>query len=40
MERQVQMIMFMKNLAIMGGLALVIGLGSGPYALDGRQNQG
>ncbi|HXG33394.1 MAG TPA: DoxX family protein [Bryobacteraceae bacterium] len=37
MERQVQMIMFMKNLAIMGGLAVVVGHGAGPLSLDSRQ---
>lgn len=39
MDRQVQMIMFLKNLAIMGGLFLVIGLGPGGYSLDQRQKQ-
>jgi putative oxidoreductase len=34
MERQIQMIMFLKNLAIMGGLLLVVGLGPGPLSLD------
>jgi len=34
MERQIQMIMFLKNLAIMGGLLLVVGLGPGPSSLD------
>ena len=29
----VQMIMFYKNLAIMGGLLMVVGLGSGPLSL-------
>jgi len=37
MEQQVQMIMFMKNLSILGGLLLVVGLGSGPLSLDGRK---
>jgi putative oxidoreductase len=36
MEQQVQMIMFMKNLAILGGLLLVIGFGPGPLSLDHR----
>jgi putative oxidoreductase len=36
MERQVQMIMFMKNLAIMGGLAVLAGSGAGPLSLDRR----
>ncbi len=34
MERQIQMMMFMKNLAILGGLLLVLGLGPGPASLD------
>lgn len=38
MEQQVQMSMFMKNLAIMGGLLLVIGFGAGPLSLDARSN--
>lgn len=38
-EQQVQMIMFMKNLAIMGGLLLVIGLGAGPLSLDSRKKK-
>lgn len=33
-EQQIQMIMFMKNLAIMGGLLFVMARGSGPYSLD------
>jgi putative oxidoreductase len=37
MERQIQMIMFLKNLAIMGGLLLVVGLGPGPLSLDERR---
>ncbi|MCL6506872.1 MAG: DoxX family protein [Bryobacteraceae bacterium] len=36
-EQQIQMIMFMKNLAIMGGLALLVGRGAGPLSLDERQ---
>ncbi len=38
MERQMQMIMFMKNLAILGGLLLVLGLGPGPISVDQRQS--
>jgi putative oxidoreductase len=34
MDRQMQMIMFMKNLAIMGGLLLVINFGAGPLSID------
>jgi len=37
MEQQIQMIMFMKNIAIIGGLLLVIGLGSGPLSLNNRK---
>jgi putative oxidoreductase len=33
-ERQLQMIMFLKNLAILGGILLVASWGSGPYSLD------
>lgn len=32
-QKTVQMIMFMKNLSIMGGMLLIIGYGSGPYSL-------
>ncbi|MFQ5550419.1 MAG: DoxX family protein [Gemmatimonadales bacterium] len=35
-EQQVEMTMFLKNLSIMGGLLLVIGLGTGPLSLDNR----
>ncbi|MER3417266.1 MAG: DoxX family protein [Chloroflexota bacterium] len=34
MERQTQMIMFMKNLAILGGLLLILGYGAGPLSID------
>ena len=34
---RVQMIMFMKNLAIMGGLLMVIAYGSGPFSLDSKK---
>jgi len=40
MDHQVQMIMFLKNISIMGGLALVTGFGPGPISLDNRNNQG
>lgn len=36
MEQQTQMIMFMKNLSIMGGLILILGFGSGPLSFDNR----
>ncbi|HEY4715730.1 MAG TPA: DoxX family protein [bacterium] len=34
---QIQMIMFMKNMAILGGLLLIIGFGSGPVSIDERR---
>jgi putative oxidoreductase len=34
---QTQMLFFMKNLAIVGGLLLVVSLGAGPYSIDNRQ---
>lgn len=33
-EQQIQTIMFMKNLAIMGGMLLIMANGSGPYSVD------
>ena len=36
MQRQMEMINFMKNLSIMGGLLMVVGLGAGAYSLDAR----
>lgn len=33
-EQQAQMIHFMKNLAIMGGLLVVLGFGAGPVSVD------
>jgi putative oxidoreductase len=36
MEQQTQMAMFMKNLAIMGGLLLAAGCGPGPLSADRR----
>ena len=35
-EQQMQMIQFMKNLAILGGLFVVFGLGAGPMSVDAR----
>lgn len=35
-EQQMQMINFMKNLAILGGLFVVLGLGSGELSFDSR----
>lgn len=36
----IQMIMFMKNIAITGGLLLLAAHGAGEYSLDGRKNPG
>ena len=35
-EQQMQMIMFMKNLAIAGGMGMIVHAGAGAYALDNR----
>jgi len=37
MMRQLQMVMFMKNVAMFGSALLVTQLGSGPWSLDARQ---
>ena len=34
---QTQMLFFMKNLSVTGGLLLVVSLGAGPYSIDNRQ---
>ncbi len=34
--QQLQMIMFLKNVAILGGLLLIVGMGPGPISLDNR----
>lgn len=39
MEQQMQMIMFMKNIAIMGGLLFVVSFGSGALSLDNLQKR-
>lgn len=39
-EQQMQMINFMKNLAIMGGLLVVLAFGAGPVSVDHRRAQG
>jgi putative oxidoreductase len=36
---QMQMVMFMKNLAILGGALLITQFGSGPLSLDARRSQ-
>jgi putative oxidoreductase len=33
---QMQMIMFMKNLAIAGGFLMIVALGAGPWSIDNR----
>jgi len=33
-EQQIQMIMFMKNLGLMGGMLYIMAFGSGPMSLD------
>jgi len=37
MMHQMQFIMFMKNVSILGGALLVTQLGAGPWSLDGRR---
>jgi len=37
MMHQMQFVMFMKNLAMLGGALLISQLGSGPWSLDGRR---
>ena len=36
MMRQMQMVMFMKNLSMLGGALLISQFGSGPWSLDNR----
>jgi putative oxidoreductase len=38
MMHQMQFVMFMKNLALIGGALLISQFGSGPWSLDDRQN--
>ena len=38
-EQQMQMIHFMKNLSILGGLFFVLTSGPGPVSIDGRSNR-
>ncbi len=33
---QMQMIMFMKNLALAGGFLMIVALGAGPWSIDNR----
>lgn len=37
MMQQMQMAMFMKNLAMLGGALLITQFGSGPFSIDSRQ---
>lgn len=39
MERQLNMVMFMKNLAIMGGLLMVAAYEAGPFRIDNRRKE-
>ena len=39
-QAQNQMIHFMKNISIMGGLLLVVVYGSGPISVDGKDKAG
>ena len=36
-QQQLQMIMFLKNLAIMGGLGMLVSFGPGPLSLDAKE---
>lgn len=36
MNQQIQMVMFMKNLAIMGGLIILAAFGAGSYSIDSK----
>ena len=38
MMQQMQMVMFMKNIAMLGGALLITQFGSGPWSLDSRHN--
>ena len=38
MMQQMQMVMFMKNLAMLGGALLITQLGSGPWSVDSRKD--
>jgi len=39
MDQQINMIMFMKNLSILGGLLLVVAFGPGPISIDNRNRE-
>lgn len=38
MMQQIQMVMFMKNIAMLGGALMITQFGSGPWSLDNRGN--
>jgi putative oxidoreductase len=38
-DRQMQMINFMKNLSMTGGLLLILGYGAGPLSVDGEDDE-
>jgi putative oxidoreductase len=39
MMQQIQMVLFMKNIAILGGALLISQFGAGPFSLDARRSQ-
>jgi putative oxidoreductase len=39
MMAQIQMVMFMKNVSMLGGALLVSQFGSGPFSLDARRSR-
>jgi putative oxidoreductase len=39
MMQQIQMVLFMKNVAILGGALLISQFGAGPWSLDARRSQ-
>jgi putative oxidoreductase len=39
MMQQTQMVMFMKNVAILGGALLISQFGAGPFSLDARRSR-
>jgi putative oxidoreductase len=39
MMAQIQMILFMKNVAMLGGALLISQLGAGPFSLDARRSR-
>ena len=39
MMAQIQMILFMKNVSMLGGALLITGFGAGPFSLDARRSR-